>query len=182
MPFFKVGDLPVTEVMEGVWRRAVYLDNVMLTFLTLSQGGSYRNTLIRTSRSALCWKERWSLHWMARPARCRLAKARRSRRTCPTGLASLARRGYWTHGTRYGRITGRHSITSHVWKPIFTNESSEVEEEARHEARCVHYHASRFTPCFPSGGKIACHQAAAMTSIKPRGISHSPQPRVTGLL
>lgn len=31
MPFFKVDDLPATEMMEGVFWRAVYLDNVMLT-------------------------------------------------------------------------------------------------------------------------------------------------------
>lgn len=32
MSFFKVEDLPATEMLEGVFRRAVYLDNVMLTF------------------------------------------------------------------------------------------------------------------------------------------------------
>jgi quercetin dioxygenase-like cupin family protein len=38
MPFFKADDLPVTEMMEGVWRRAVYLDNVMLTFFDFEPG------------------------------------------------------------------------------------------------------------------------------------------------
>jgi quercetin dioxygenase-like cupin family protein len=38
MPFFKVNDLPVTEMMEGVLRRAVYLDNLMLTFFNFEPG------------------------------------------------------------------------------------------------------------------------------------------------
>ena len=38
MPFFKVDDLLVTEMMEGVWRRAVYLDNLMLTFFDFEPG------------------------------------------------------------------------------------------------------------------------------------------------
>ena len=38
MPFFKVKDLPATEMLEGVFRRAVYLDNLMLTFFDLEPG------------------------------------------------------------------------------------------------------------------------------------------------
>ncbi|MBN1179968.1 MAG: cupin domain-containing protein [Anaerolineae bacterium] len=32
MTFFKTEDLPATEMLPGVMRRAVYLDNVMITF------------------------------------------------------------------------------------------------------------------------------------------------------
>ncbi len=32
MTFFRVADLPKTEMLEGIDRRAVYLDNAMLTF------------------------------------------------------------------------------------------------------------------------------------------------------
>ncbi len=32
MPFFRKDDLPATEMLPGVTRRAVYLDDVMLTF------------------------------------------------------------------------------------------------------------------------------------------------------
>ncbi len=32
MPFFKVAELAPTEALEGVVRRSVYLDNVMITF------------------------------------------------------------------------------------------------------------------------------------------------------
>jgi len=38
MPFFKVDDLPATEMFEGVFRRAIYLDNVMLTFFAFEPG------------------------------------------------------------------------------------------------------------------------------------------------
>ncbi len=38
MPFFKVEDLPVTEMLEGVFRRAVYLEGVMLTFFDFEPG------------------------------------------------------------------------------------------------------------------------------------------------
>lgn len=38
MSFFQVKDLPVTEMLEGVFRRAVYLDNLMLTFFDLEPG------------------------------------------------------------------------------------------------------------------------------------------------
>ncbi|MFQ6001284.1 MAG: cupin domain-containing protein [Anaerolineae bacterium] len=36
MPFFKVDELTSTQAMEGVSRRAVYLDQVMLTFFDLA--------------------------------------------------------------------------------------------------------------------------------------------------
>lgn len=39
VPFFKVDDLPATEMLPGVFRRTVYLDNVMLTFFDLEPGG-----------------------------------------------------------------------------------------------------------------------------------------------
>ena len=32
MPFYRTDDLPATEMLPGVLRRAVYLDDVMLTF------------------------------------------------------------------------------------------------------------------------------------------------------
>ena len=38
MPFFKVDDLPVTEMLAGVFRRAVYLEKVMLTFFEFEPG------------------------------------------------------------------------------------------------------------------------------------------------
>ena len=38
MPFYTVDDLPATEMMDGVLRRAVYLDNVMLTFFEFEPG------------------------------------------------------------------------------------------------------------------------------------------------
>lgn len=38
MPFFKVDDLPATEMLEGVFRRTVYLDNVMLVFFDIEPG------------------------------------------------------------------------------------------------------------------------------------------------
>ena len=38
MPFYKVDDLPAAEMMDGVLRRAVYLDNVMLTFFEFEPG------------------------------------------------------------------------------------------------------------------------------------------------
>ena len=36
MPFFKVDELTSTQAMEGVSRRAVYLDQLMLTFFDLA--------------------------------------------------------------------------------------------------------------------------------------------------
>ena len=38
MPFYKVDDLPAVEMMDGVLRRAVYLDNLMLTFFEFEPG------------------------------------------------------------------------------------------------------------------------------------------------
>lgn len=38
MSFFKVDDLPATEMLKGVFRRAVYLDKVMLTFFDFEPG------------------------------------------------------------------------------------------------------------------------------------------------
>ena len=38
MPFYKVNELPATEMLEGVFRRAVYLDKVMLTFFDFEPG------------------------------------------------------------------------------------------------------------------------------------------------
>jgi quercetin dioxygenase-like cupin family protein len=38
MPFFKVEDLPATEMLEGVFRRAVYLEGLMLTFFEFEPG------------------------------------------------------------------------------------------------------------------------------------------------
>ena len=38
MPFYKVDDLPAAEMMDGVLRRAVYLDNLMLTFFEFEPG------------------------------------------------------------------------------------------------------------------------------------------------
>jgi quercetin dioxygenase-like cupin family protein len=38
MPFFTVSELAETEMLPGVVRRAVYLDNVMLTFFTFEPG------------------------------------------------------------------------------------------------------------------------------------------------
>jgi len=38
MPFFSVEDLPATEMLEGVFRRAVYLNGVMLTFFEFEPG------------------------------------------------------------------------------------------------------------------------------------------------
>ena len=38
MSFYKVDDLPATEMMAGVFRRAVYLDNLMLTFFDFEPG------------------------------------------------------------------------------------------------------------------------------------------------
>jgi quercetin dioxygenase-like cupin family protein len=38
MPFYKVEDLPAAEMMDGVLRRAVYLDNLMLTFFEFEPG------------------------------------------------------------------------------------------------------------------------------------------------
>ncbi len=40
MPFFKVDELTSTQAMEGVSRRAVYLDQVMLTFFDLAPGST----------------------------------------------------------------------------------------------------------------------------------------------
>jgi quercetin dioxygenase-like cupin family protein len=39
MSFFTVKELPSTEMLPGVLRRAVYLDNVMLTFFEFEPGG-----------------------------------------------------------------------------------------------------------------------------------------------
>jgi quercetin dioxygenase-like cupin family protein len=39
MPFFKVEDLPATEMLKGVFRRAVYLESLMLTFFEFEPGG-----------------------------------------------------------------------------------------------------------------------------------------------
>ncbi|UCC62079.1 MAG: cupin domain-containing protein [Anaerolineae bacterium] len=38
MPFYKVDDLPVTEMLDGVFRRAVYLEGLMLTFFDFEPG------------------------------------------------------------------------------------------------------------------------------------------------
>lgn len=38
MNFFTVSDLPATEMLPGITRRAVYLDNVMLTFFDFEPG------------------------------------------------------------------------------------------------------------------------------------------------
>jgi quercetin dioxygenase-like cupin family protein len=38
MPFFKIDDLPTTEMMAGVFRRAVYLEELMLTFFDFEPG------------------------------------------------------------------------------------------------------------------------------------------------
>ncbi|HIP96927.1 MAG TPA: cupin domain-containing protein [Anaerolineae bacterium] len=38
MIFFTVPDLPATEMLPGITRRAVYLDNVMLTFFDFEPG------------------------------------------------------------------------------------------------------------------------------------------------
>jgi quercetin dioxygenase-like cupin family protein len=38
MPFFQTHDLPTTEMLPGVTRRAVYLDDVMLTFFDFEPG------------------------------------------------------------------------------------------------------------------------------------------------
>jgi quercetin dioxygenase-like cupin family protein len=38
MSFFTVDDLPATEMLPGVMRRAVYLDNVMMTFFHFEPG------------------------------------------------------------------------------------------------------------------------------------------------
>jgi len=38
MSFFTVNELPATEMLPGVMRRAVYLDNVMMTFFHFEPG------------------------------------------------------------------------------------------------------------------------------------------------
>lgn len=38
MPFYYTKDLPATEMLPGVTRRAVYLDDVMLTFFAFEPG------------------------------------------------------------------------------------------------------------------------------------------------
>ena len=38
MPFYHTKDLPATEMLPGVTRRAVYLDDVMLTFFEFEPG------------------------------------------------------------------------------------------------------------------------------------------------
>jgi quercetin dioxygenase-like cupin family protein len=38
MAFFRVSDLPQTEMLEGVFRSAVYLENAMITFFSFDAG------------------------------------------------------------------------------------------------------------------------------------------------
>ena len=38
MPFFSVENLPATEMLPGITRRAVYMDHAMLTFFTFEEG------------------------------------------------------------------------------------------------------------------------------------------------
>jgi quercetin dioxygenase-like cupin family protein len=38
MPFFTVSELPGTDMLPGILRRAVYLDNVMITFFEFEPG------------------------------------------------------------------------------------------------------------------------------------------------
>ena len=38
MTFFRTGELPATEMLPGVNRRAVYLDDVMITFIDFEPG------------------------------------------------------------------------------------------------------------------------------------------------
>jgi hypothetical protein len=54
MTFFTVDKLPSTEMLPGVTRRAVYLDNVMLTFFDFEpgQGRHSRRTHRRRRRLA----------------------------------------------------------------------------------------------------------------------------------
>ncbi|NLE43881.1 MAG: cupin domain-containing protein [Chloroflexi bacterium] len=40
MTFFTVDELPATEMLPGITRRAVYLDHVMITFLNLQPGST----------------------------------------------------------------------------------------------------------------------------------------------
>ena len=40
MPFFTVKELPATEMLPGVLRRSVYLDNVMVTFFEFEPGST----------------------------------------------------------------------------------------------------------------------------------------------
>ena len=38
MPFYRTNDLPVTEMLPGIFPRSVYLDDVMLTFFEFEPG------------------------------------------------------------------------------------------------------------------------------------------------
>ena len=104
MPFYRTDDLPVTEMLPGVYRRSVYLDDVMLTFFEFEPGAVIPEH--HHPHQQITFVISGAMEFELDGEKQVLqagdgAMIPRTRRTAPLSWARDA--GRWTRGTRSGR-------------------------------------------------------------------------------